>query len=69
MLAPALDNDLRLLQAVVDLAVEQLVPELAIEALAIAVLPGVSGLDEQCLRADLGKPVSHDLRCHLRAIV
>jgi hypothetical protein len=37
--APVLDDDLRLPEAVKDLAVEQFVPELAIEGLAIAVLP------------------------------
>src|SRR5919112_873160 len=34
---PALDHDLRLAQAVEDLAVEQLVPELPVERLAVAV--------------------------------
>jgi hypothetical protein len=69
VLAPALGDDLCLLQAVEDLAVEKLVSQLAIEALAVAVLPGAAWLNEQGLRADLGKPVSNDLRSHLRAIV
>jgi hypothetical protein len=43
VLAPSLDNDRCPLQAVEDLTVEQLIPELAIEALAIAVLPGLPG--------------------------
>ena len=37
--APALDQDLRLQQRVEDFAVEQLVAQLAVEALAVAVLP------------------------------
>ena len=44
VLAPALDDDLCLLQAEEDLAVEKLVPELAIEAFAVAVLPGAAWL-------------------------
>ena len=40
MAAPALDDDFRLGQAVEDLAVEQLVAELRVEALAVSVLPG-----------------------------
>jgi hypothetical protein len=35
---PALDQDLRFAQAVEDLAIQQLVPELGVEALAVAVL-------------------------------
>ena len=37
---PLLDQHFGLLQRVEDLAVEQLVPELAVEALVVAVLPG-----------------------------
>ena len=40
-----LDHDLRLLERVEDLAVEQLVSELAVEALDVAVLPGTARLD------------------------
>jgi len=43
--APAFDHYPCLLQAVEDLAVEQLVPERAVEALAVAVLPKASRLD------------------------
>jgi hypothetical protein len=55
-MAPLLDQDLGLLQGVKDLEVQEFVPELAVEALAVAVLPGTAGLDEQ--RADFqpGQP-------------
>jgi hypothetical protein len=42
---PGLDQDLRLRQAIEDLAVEQFVAQLAVEALAVAVLPGTAGGD------------------------
>ena len=38
--APLLDEDLGFTQGVEDLAVQQLVPEPGVEALAVAVLPG-----------------------------
>ena len=37
------DEDLGFLKAAEDFAVKQFVPQLAIEVLAIAVLPGVAG--------------------------
>lgn len=37
--APSLDDDLRLGEAVKDLTVEQLIAELGVEALTVAVLP------------------------------
>jgi hypothetical protein len=48
--SPSLDQHFRLLQRVEGLGVEKLVPELAVEALVVAVLPGAAGLDEQGLR-------------------
>ncbi len=41
--APALDDDLGFLEAVEDLAVEQFVAQLGVEALAAAVFPGAAG--------------------------
>jgi hypothetical protein len=38
--APALDDRLGFPEAVEDLAIEQFIPEFAIEGLAVAVLPG-----------------------------
>jgi hypothetical protein len=43
--APAFDDDPGFLQGAEDLAVEQLVTELRVEALAIAILPWAAGLD------------------------
>jgi hypothetical protein len=45
MAPPAFDHNLSLLERVEDLAIEKLVSELGIEALAIAVLPWTSRLD------------------------
>ena len=46
VLPPLLNHDLDLLQAVKDFSIEQFVPELAVEALAVAVLSWTSRLDE-----------------------
>lgn len=43
VLAPLLDDDCGLLQAVEDFAVEAFVAELAIEGLAVAILPWAAG--------------------------
>jgi hypothetical protein len=42
---PALDDDLCLLQRVEDLAIQKFIPQLRVEALAIAILPGAAGHD------------------------
>ena len=47
--APALDHHLGFVERREDLAVEQFVPELGVEALAVAILPGTARLDEQRL--------------------
>jgi hypothetical protein len=67
--SPSFDDDPGFAQAVEDLAVEQFVTKLAVEAFAIAVLPWAAWFDEQGLRSDLSKPVSDDPGSHLRAIV
>ena len=67
--SPGFDQDLRLLQRVEDLAVEQLVAELGVEALDVAVLPGGAGLDVGGLRADGGDPVPQGPGQELRAVV
>ena len=54
MAAPAFDDDLRLGEAIEDLPVQQLVAELGIEALTVAVLPRRAGLDLGGLRVDGG---------------
>ncbi len=57
VLAPTLDDGLRFGEAVEDLAVQKLVAELRVEALAIAVLPRRARLDEGRLRSDDRDPV------------
>ena len=69
MPTPSLDQHLSFLERVEDLAVEQLVSELAIEGLIEAVLPRAAGLDKEGLDLDPGKPGSNDLGRELRAIV
>ena len=49
VVGPLLDEDLDFLETVEDFAIEQLVPQLAVEAFAIAVLPGAAGLDIESL--------------------
>ena len=61
VLAPALDDDPRLGEAVEHLPVQQLVAELGVEALAVAVLPGAAGLDERGPGSHRGDPLSHGL--------
>jgi hypothetical protein len=51
---PGLDQNFCLPQAVEDLAVKQFIPQLAVEAFAIAVLPRAAWLDVSRLRADIG---------------
>ena len=67
--APALDQHLGFTKAGEDLAVQQFVPELRVEALAVTVLPGTPRLDEQGLHAEPAKPLSNCLGCELRPIV
>ena len=69
MVAPVFDHDLGLGERVEDLSVQKLIAELGVEALAIAVLPWASRLDERRLRTDRDDPFSHSLRDELRAIV
>jgi hypothetical protein len=57
--APGFDDDLRLGEAVEDLAVEQLVAELRVEALAVAVFPWRAGFDEGGPGADCGDPLPY----------
>jgi len=69
VLTPAFDNDLRLGQRVEDLPVQQLVAQLAVEALAIAVLPGTTGIDERRFRAHHSNPLPYGPDDEFRAIV
>ena len=69
VLAPLRDDDLCFLEAVEDFTVEQFVAQLAVEAFAVAVLPGASWRDVQRLGSDVRQPLAHDLGRHLGAIV
>ena len=66
---PLLDQQLGLLHRVEDLAVEQLVAQLAVEILDISVLPWAARLDVQRLHADSAEPLPHDGRGELAAVV
>ena len=68
-LPPPFDQNLRLLQRVEDLSVQQLVSELAVEALDIAVLPRRAWLDEQRPDTQPRHPIAYHLRREFRAVV
>ena len=57
MTTPLLDQHLGFLQHVEDLAIEELVPQLSIEALVVAVLPRTAGLDVEGLYIDPAEPI------------
>ena len=59
--APAFDQDLRLPKRVEDREVQELVSELSIERLHVAVLPGTSGLDEKRSYLDALEPISNSV--------
>ena len=65
---PLLDDDLGFLEAVEDFAVEQLIAQLRVVALAIAVIPRAARLDERGLCADGRDPLPHGLGDELRAV-
>jgi len=69
VIPPLLNEDLCLLQAVEDLSVQALVPELAVKALVVAVLPGTAGLDEQRPGTHLFQPAPQQPRGYFRPIV
>src|SRR3974390_13812 len=71
--SPWLDHHLRLLQRVADLPVQAFIPQLPMEALAIAVLPGTAGFEVQRLgshgRPPLPQLQGHELGSMVRAQV
>ena len=69
VVAPLADDDLGFFQAVEDLAVQQLIAQLAVEAFAVTVLSGASRFDVEGLRAHACQPLAYDLRRHLRTVV
>lgn len=66
---PALDHDPRLGEAVEDLAVQELVAELGVEALAVPVLPWAARLDEGGSGAHSRDPLTHRLGDELRTVI
>ena len=66
---PLFDEYNGLVQCVEDLTVQELVPQLAVEALVVAVLPRTSGLDVERLNTEPGQPPPHELGRELRAVV
>ena len=69
ILTPAFDEDDCLPQGVEDFAVQQLVPELAVEGLVVPILPWRSWLDVERLYTDPAQPVANGMGGKLRAIV
>jgi hypothetical protein len=67
--SPPFDQDLCLKQGVEDLAVQELISELAVERLDVAVFPGRARLDEEGVDADASKPFTHRCRREFRAVV
>src|SRR5690606_3592060 len=59
MQSPSLDEHLRFVERRELLRREDLVAQLRIEALAVAVLPGTAWLDEERLHADAAEPATH----------
>lgn len=52
-----------------DLPIEQLIPNLAVEALDVAILSGTAFLNEQRTAAQPGQPAADPLGGELRAVV
>jgi len=66
---PALDHDLRLLQRIEDLPVQQLVAQASVEALDVPVLPWAAWSDVGGLSTDRGNPFLHGLGDELGPVV
>ncbi len=58
---PAFDHDLGLLECVEDLSVEQPIAQLAVETLAIAILPRTARLDVRGLGSNGDDPIPQRL--------
>lgn len=69
VLAPTLDDGRRFGEAVEDLAVQKLVTQLRVEALAIAILPRRAWFDEGRPGPDGCDPVPYRFGDELRAVV
>tara|TARA_R110002110_G_scaffold265183_2_gene481054 strand:+ start:1164 stop:1613 length:450 start_codon:yes stop_codon:yes gene_type:complete len=69
MLAPASNQDFGLPQRVKYFAIEKFVPELAVEALVVAIFPRAARFDVERLHANPAEPVAHGMGGKLRAII
>jgi hypothetical protein len=69
MPAPALDQDLSLAERRENFSVEQLIAQLRIEALIVAILPWAAGFDIERLHADPAEPAAHRLGGEFAAII
>ena len=67
--APGFDHSLGFLESVEDFAVEQFIAQLAVEALAVAILPGAAWFDLGGLGAHSSNPCPQCLGNELWAIV
>ncbi len=65
MPSPLLDQDRGFFQRIEDLRVQQLVSELAIERLAVAVLPRAARLDEQRVDLQPFEPIPYGMCAEL----
>ena len=68
VLSPAFDKYLGFQQRVEPFTVKQLIAKLAVEALDGAILPRISGLDEQRLYFHAIEPIPHFVRSKLRSL-
>ena len=59
MTTPSLDEDLRFPQCKEHLTVQEFIPQLAVEAFVVAVLPSGAWLDVERLDANASEPVSN----------
>jgi len=69
MAPPALDENLSLVECRELLAFEQLVTELGVEALAIAILPWAARFNVERLHTDPTEPTAHVASDELRAVI
>ena len=67
--SPLFDQDRGFLQRVENLRIQQFVPKLAVEAFAVAVLPGTARLDEQRVDIQPTEPTSNRVCAELRPII
>jgi len=67
--APLLDQDSSFAQGVKQLAIEELIAESGIEALAVSVLPGAARFDVEGLHTQAAKPGAQGLRDELSSVI